>query len=88
MSPKVTFPNGQTPKVCIIGAGFSGLCAAIQLKKQLGLNTFTIFESNADVGGTWFSNTYPGAACDIQSHLYSFSFEPNPSKFCCDHWHM
>jgi len=77
MPKKVTYSNGKTPNVCIIGAGFSGLCAAIKLKEELGLKTFTLFESLKDVGGTWFSNTYPGCACDIPSHLYSFSFEPN-----------
>ncbi len=59
---------------------FSGLCAAIQLKKELGLTSFTIFDSNSDVGGTWLANTYPGCACDIMSHLYSFSFELNPGE--------
>ena len=63
--------------VVIVGAGFGGLGMAIHLK-QRGFNTFTIFERAGDVGGTWRDNTYPGAACDIQSHVYSFSFEPNP----------
>ncbi len=62
----------------IIGAGFSGLCAAIQLKKN-GENNFLILERNDHLGGTWYSNHYPGAACDVESHLYSFSFEPNPN---------
>ncbi len=51
---------------------------AIRLKR-MGIASFTIYEAGADVGGTWRENTYPGAACDIPSHLYSFSFEPNPS---------
>lgn len=58
---------------------FSGLCAAIKLKTELGLTTFVIYEGNDEVGGTWYSNTYPGCACDVPSHLYSFSFELNPS---------
>jgi cation diffusion facilitator CzcD-associated flavoprotein CzcO len=58
---------------------FSGLCAAIQVKKQLGIKA-QIFELSSEVGGTWHANTYPGCACDIPSPLYSFSFELNPSK--------
>lgn len=62
----------------IVGAGFSGLCAGIQLRKA-GLHDFVILEKAQGVGGTWRDNTYPGAACDIPSHLYSYSFEPNPT---------
>jgi cation diffusion facilitator CzcD-associated flavoprotein CzcO len=61
----------------VIGTGFSGLGMAIQLKRD-GRDDFTVLEKAADVGGTWRDNTYPGCACDIQSHLYSFSFEQNP----------
>ncbi|KAG4073235.1 hypothetical protein HA402_008581 [Bradysia odoriphaga] len=78
MPKPVTYSDGSTPRICIIGAGFSGLCAAIKLKTELGLKTFIIYEGNDDVGGTWYSNTYPGCACDVPSHLYSFSFELNP----------
>ncbi len=60
----------------IVGAGFSGLCAGIQLKRA-GIQDFVILEKADRVGGTWRENTYPGAACDIPSHLYSYSFEPN-----------
>ena len=63
------------PSVAIIGAGFGGLCMAIQLVRA-GVASFLIFERASDVGGTWLENTYPGAACDIPSHLYAFSFEP------------
>ncbi|HXL98518.1 MAG TPA: NAD(P)/FAD-dependent oxidoreductase [Rhizomicrobium sp.] len=63
--------------VAIIGAGFSGLCMAIHLKKA-GYKSFTIFEKAGDLGGTWRDNRYPGCACDVPSHLYSFSFEQNP----------
>jgi cation diffusion facilitator CzcD-associated flavoprotein CzcO len=63
--------------IAIFGAGVSGLCTAIQLKKA-GIHSFTIFEKSDAVGGTWHDNTYPGASCDVPSHLYSFSFEPNP----------
>src|SRR3984885_9542928 len=64
-------------RIAIIGSGFSGLCLGIQLKR-LGIDSFTIFEKAARLGGTWRENTYPGAACDVPSHLYSYSFEPNP----------
>jgi cation diffusion facilitator CzcD-associated flavoprotein CzcO len=63
--------------IAIIGAGVSGLCTAIQLRKA-GISSFTILEKSHAVGGTWNDNTYPGASCDVPSHLYSFSFEPNP----------
>ena len=62
----------------VVGAGFSGLCAGIQLRKA-GIESFVILEKEHGVGGTWRDNTYPGAACDIPSHLYSYSFEPNPA---------
>jgi cation diffusion facilitator CzcD-associated flavoprotein CzcO len=63
--------------VLIIGTGFSGLGMAIALKRA-GKRSFIVLERALDVGGTWRDNTYPGAACDIQSHLYSYSFRPNP----------
>jgi len=56
---------------------FSGLCAGVQLKKH-GFDNVTILDENEEVGGTWLVNKYPGCACDIPSHLYSFSFERNP----------
>jgi len=58
----------------IIGSGFSGLAAAIALKKR-GVENFVIFEREAGLGGTWFNNRYPGAEVDLESHIYSFSFE-------------
>ncbi|KAG2208916.1 hypothetical protein INT47_011056 [Mucor saturninus] len=66
------------PTVAVIGSGFSGLNSAIQLKKKLGIAA-EIFEATKDIGGTWNYNTYPGCASDIESHLYSFSFELNPN---------
>ena len=60
--------------VVIIGAGFGGLGMAIKLKAQ-GQDDIVIIEKGSDVGGCWRDNTYPGAACDVPSHLYSFSFE-------------
>lgn len=63
--------------VAILGTGFSGLGMAIRLKQQ-GRDDFVVLERADDVGGTWRDNTYPGCACDVPSHLYSFSFAPNP----------
>ncbi|ASK36274.1 4-hydroxyacetophenone monooxygenase [Alcanivorax sp. N3-2A] len=63
--------------VLIVGAGFAGLGMAIRLK-QAGIEDFVILERANQVGGTWRDNTYPGAACDIPSNLYSYSFAPNP----------
>ncbi|TGL63419.1 flavin-containing monooxygenase [Leptospira sarikeiensis] len=68
----------KSTSIAIVGTGFGGLAAAIQLKKN-GFHNFKIFEKSNSVGGTWRENTYPGAACDVPSHLYSFSFEPNPN---------
>ena len=65
-------------QVIVVGTGFSGLGMGIALKKA-GINSFAILEKADDVGGTWRDNHYPGCACDVQSHLYSFSFEPNPN---------
>ncbi|WP_412541801.1 NAD(P)/FAD-dependent oxidoreductase [Longispora sp. K20-0274] len=64
--------------VIIVGTGFSGLGMAIALKKA-GRHNFVILEKADDLGGTWRDNTYPGCACDVQSHMYSFSFEQNPA---------
>ena len=61
----------------IIGAGFGGMGAAIQLKRQ-GIDDFVVLEREDDLGGTWHVNHYPGLAVDIASVTYSFSFEPNP----------
>jgi cation diffusion facilitator CzcD-associated flavoprotein CzcO len=64
-------------KVVIVGTGFSGLGMGIQLKRA-GIHDFVILEKAGEVGGTWRDNSYPGCACDIQSHMYSFSYEQNP----------
>jgi len=63
------------PTVAIVGGGLSGLATAIQLARS-GVRSFTIIEQSDGVGGTWRDNVYPGAACDVPSHLYSFSFAP------------
>lgn len=62
----------------IIGAGFAGLGTAIKLA-EAGEDDFLVIEKDGGIGGTWRANTYPGAACDVPSQLYSFSFAPNPS---------
>lgn len=62
-------------RVAVIGAGPGGICTGIQLR-NLGIEDFVILEKADGVGGTWWHNRYPGAECDVQSHLYSFSFEP------------
>ena len=64
--------------VAIAGTGFAGLGTAIRLS-QSGIHDFLLFERSSDVGGVWRDNTYPGCACDVESHLYSFSFARNPS---------
>src|SRR5512139_2449282 len=61
-------------RVLIIGSGFGGLGLAIRLKRA-GIDTFTIVEKASSLGGTWRENTYPGAACDVASMLYCYSFE-------------
>jgi cation diffusion facilitator CzcD-associated flavoprotein CzcO len=70
-------PGTRHFRVAIVGTGFSGLGMAIRLKQE-GIEDFVIFERADEVGGTWRDNTYPGVACDVPSHLYSFSFAPNP----------
>ncbi|MFN3586016.1 MAG: flavin-containing monooxygenase [Moraxellaceae bacterium] len=68
-------PETRELDVVILGAGFGGLCMAIKLR-EAGNDDFVILEKGGDVGGTWYFNSYPGAACDVQSHMYSFSFAP------------
>ena len=63
--------------VAIVGSGFSGLAMAVELKRS-GRDDFVVLERANDVAGTWRDNTYPGCACDVPSHLYSFGFAPNP----------
>ena len=76
--------SSATPKVArdlriiIIGGGISGLGMAVKLLRA-GFDNVTIFEKAASVGGTWRENTYPGIACDVPSHLYTFTFLPNPN---------
>jgi cation diffusion facilitator CzcD-associated flavoprotein CzcO len=67
----------REPRIAIIGAGMSGILTAIELQKA-GLDDFAIYEKADRLGGTWRENTYPGIACDVPSHFYSYSFAPNP----------
>lgn len=78
-SPDSAAITGSTEPlaVIVIGAGFAGIGMGVALKRA-GIDDFLILERSHDVGGVWRDNSYPGAACDVPSHLYSFSFEPNP----------
>jgi cation diffusion facilitator CzcD-associated flavoprotein CzcO len=64
-------------RVAVIGAGMSGILTAIKLR-EAGIDDFTVYEKAERLGGTWRDNTYPGLSCDVPSHLYRYSFEPNP----------
>src|ERR1022692_2535113 len=70
-------PGHSSYRVVVVGAGFGGIGMARALK-QAGLDDFIVVDRADDLGGTWRDNTYPGAACDVPSHLYSYSFEPHP----------
>ncbi|OON81147.1 SidA/IucD/PvdA family monooxygenase [Streptomyces tsukubensis] len=79
-----TATGGATPPApirtdaVIIGAGMSGLCQAVEFSRSRPKLTFVVLEKADGLGGTWRDNTYPGASCDVESHLYSYSFERNP----------
>src|SRR4051794_32961027 len=64
-------------RIAVAGAGFAGIGLAARLVES-GEHDFVVLERADDVGGTWRDNTYPGCACDVPSHLYSYSFAPNP----------
>ena len=70
--------NTQTPHVTIIGSGVGGICMAMQLERA-GIKSYELVEKAHDIGGTWRDNTYPGCACDVPSHFYSYSFEGVPT---------
>jgi len=63
-------------RVAVIGAGFSGLYMTILAEKVVKNVDLVVYEKNPELGGTWFENTYPGLACDIPAHNYTYSFEP------------
>ena len=70
--------NRQNPSVIVIGAGMTGILVAIKLK-EAGISNITVIEKKDSIGGTWRENTYPGIACDVPSHAYTYSFAPNPN---------
>ncbi|GAA5820474.1 hypothetical protein JCM11251_005640 [Rhodosporidiobolus azoricus] len=77
--------NGRKLKVAMVGAGFSGIIAAIRIDQRLSKHVdFSLYEKNYSVGGTWFENSYPGLCCDIPAHVYSLTFEP---KFDWSHFY-
>jgi cation diffusion facilitator CzcD-associated flavoprotein CzcO len=76
-SDETSATRGHMPRFAIIGAGMSGILAAIKLR-EAGLDDFSIYEKADRLGGTWRENTYPGVSCDVPSHLYCYSFAPNP----------
>jgi cation diffusion facilitator CzcD-associated flavoprotein CzcO len=73
--------TSRSVDVLIVGAGFGGIAAAIELRRH-GITDITILEKASELGGTWFYNSYPGAACDVPSHLYSFSFAQRRDWSC------
>src|SRR5436190_4495503 len=69
--------GGRSRSIAVVGGGFGGVGAAVMLRRA-GFGEVTVFERGERRGGVWHANTYPGAACDVPSHLYEFSFAPNP----------
>jgi cation diffusion facilitator CzcD-associated flavoprotein CzcO len=69
--------SGTRPSIAVVGGGFAGVGAVVMLARA-GYHDVTVFERGERVGGVWHHNTYPGAACDVPSHLYEYSFAPNP----------
>ena len=67
----------RNPSVVVIGAGMTGMLMTIKLQ-EAGITDITILEKREKVGGTWRENTYPGVACDVPAHMYTYSFAPNP----------
>ncbi|KAK8153414.1 hypothetical protein BKA80DRAFT_210585 [Phyllosticta citrichinensis] len=78
--PNITYddPAARSLKVICIGAGFSGILNAYKIQKHCQNVEFKIYEKNEDIGGTWLENRYPGCACDIPSHAYTYNFALNP----------
>ncbi|KAK3694745.1 hypothetical protein B0T22DRAFT_80399 [Podospora appendiculata] len=76
----VPVENLRPLRVVVVGAGFSGILAAIRIPEKLRNVELVVYEKNEGVGGVWWLNKYPGVACDVPSHSYQYSFAPNP------HW--
>ena len=76
-SPAGTSNEPRDLRIAVIGAGMAGILSGVKLL-EAGITDFTIYEKGDGPGGTWRENTYPGLACDVPSHLYSYSFAPNP----------
>jgi cation diffusion facilitator CzcD-associated flavoprotein CzcO len=78
--PDILFrdPKNRKIRVLTIGAGVSGIMMAYKIQKQCQNVELKIYEKNPDIGGTWYENRYPGAACDVPSHAYTFNFALNP----------
>jgi cation diffusion facilitator CzcD-associated flavoprotein CzcO len=76
-APNGKRPGARTPSVAVVGGGFGGV-GALAMLRRAGFRDVVAFERGERVGGVWHHNTYPGAACDVPSHLYEFSFAPNP----------
>ncbi len=76
--PLPGFKKRRLRLICI-GAGLAGIAAAYKYQKDLENVDFTIYEKNEEVGGTWYENRYPGCACDIPAHAYTYSWEGNPN---------
>ncbi|KAF2173056.1 hypothetical protein M409DRAFT_17006 [Zasmidium cellare ATCC 36951] len=74
----VPIENQRPIKVIVIGAGYSGIYLGIRIPERIRNCELVIYEKNDGIGGTWYENRYPGAACDIPSHSYQFSFNPKP----------
>ena len=77
LPPSSAHAGPAVHQAIVIGAGFGGICMGVALRRA-GVEDFLILEKGSEPGGVWRDNTYPGAACDVPSHLYSFSFAPNP----------
>jgi len=63
-------------RIIHVGAGATGLCAAFKMERQLTDYELVCYDRNSEVGGTWLVNRYPGCACDVPAHIYTYTFEP------------